>query len=126
MSEQETQVQKLIRLKRFEQPRDGYFEDFLKEFQSRRDGEVASRPSTFSAASRVADLFRGMTSGKWVVGAGVAYAALLVIVLSWPKGPEARPDASRQPIIFEPKQPIKKPVNPPKNTVPNPVPKPGP
>ena len=37
MSEPKTQVQKLIRLKRFEEPRDGYFEDFLVEFRSRRD-----------------------------------------------------------------------------------------
>ena len=42
MNEPEKQVQKLIRLKRFEEPRDGYFEDFLKEFQSRRNERETS------------------------------------------------------------------------------------
>ncbi len=122
MSEPETKVQKLIRLKRFEQPRDGYFEDFLEEFQSRRDSEEASKTASVSFGSRLSDLFSGFSSSKWIVGAGVAYAALLVVVLTWPKGPEVRPDESMQPVIFEPRQPIRKPITPPKNPVPNPGP----
>jgi hypothetical protein len=43
MSEPEKQVQNLIRLKRFEEPRDGYFEDFLEEFRSRRNEAETSR-----------------------------------------------------------------------------------
>ena len=117
MNEPEKQVQNLIRLKRFEKPRDGYFEDFLEEFQSRRDEEEALKPSTVSLGSRLADFFGGMNPGKWVVGAGVAYAALMLVVFSWPKGPETRPDPSRKPVVFEPKQPVSKPVTPPKNPV---------
>ena len=108
MNEPETQVQKLIRLKRFEEPRDGYFEDFLEEFRSRRDEGETSKVFLNSRVSG------GRDNGKWFVGAGVAYAALLVVVLMWPNGPEAKPDASRQPIIFEPKQPVRNPVTPPK------------
>lgn len=39
MSE-ETQIQKLLRLKRYEQPPEGYYEDFLREFQQRQRAEV--------------------------------------------------------------------------------------
>ncbi|MEN8773343.1 MAG: hypothetical protein ABF379_16695 [Akkermansiaceae bacterium] len=117
MSEPEKQVQNLIRLKRFEQPRDGYFEDFLEEFQSRRDEEEVLKPSTVSFGSRLSDFLSEMNPGKWVVGGGVAYAALMLVVFSWPRGPESRPDQSRKPVIFEPKQPIKNPVTPAKNQV---------
>ena len=120
MSEPETQVQKLIRLKRFEQPREGYFEDFLEEFQSRREEDEVSKPSRASFGSRISGLFQDLNPGKWVVGAGVAYAALLIVIFAWPKGPESRPDGSMQPVIFEPKQPVKNPVTPPKNPAPNP------
>ena len=112
MSEPKTQVQKLIRLKRFEEPRDGYFEDFLAEFRSRRDegGALSSR------------LASGLDNRKWFIGAGMAYAALLIVVLMWPIGPEAKPDPTRQPIIFEPKQPVRNSVTPPK--VPISIPRP--
>lgn len=38
------QVQKLLRLKRYEQPRPGYHEDFLREFQSRQRSDILRRP----------------------------------------------------------------------------------
>ena len=117
MSEPEKRVKKLIRLKRFEQPRKGYFDDFLEGFQSRRDEEELTKHSTISFGARLAGFFCGMHSGKWIIGAGVAYAAVLVVVLMWPRGPESQPDGSRQPIIYEPKQPVRNYVGPPKDPV---------
>ena len=42
--EQEEEIQKLLRLKRYEQPPPGYFDDFLREFQCRQRAEVIHRP----------------------------------------------------------------------------------
>jgi hypothetical protein len=44
MSEELSNIQKLIRLKRYEQPPEGYFEDFLLEFQRRQRAEMLQRP----------------------------------------------------------------------------------
>jgi hypothetical protein len=40
----EEQISKLLRLKRYEQPPPGYFDDFLCEFQARQRAEVIRRP----------------------------------------------------------------------------------
>ena len=44
MSEELSNIQKLIRLKRYEHPPEGYFEDFLLEFQRRQRAEMLQRP----------------------------------------------------------------------------------
>jgi len=44
MSEELSDIQKLIRLKRYEQPPEDYFEDFLLEFQRRQRTEMLRRP----------------------------------------------------------------------------------
>ena len=44
MSEELSDIQKLIRLKRYEQPREDYFEDFLLDFQRRQRAEMIQRP----------------------------------------------------------------------------------
>jgi len=41
---QEEDIQKLMRLKRHEQPPPGYFDDFLREFQCRQRAEIIRRP----------------------------------------------------------------------------------
>lgn len=40
----EENISKLLRLKRYEQPPPGYFEDFLSEFQARQRAELIRRP----------------------------------------------------------------------------------
>lgn len=47
-------VSRLLRLKRYEQPPPGYFDDFLNEFQSRQRAEVIHRPLWMIARDRVA------------------------------------------------------------------------
>jgi hypothetical protein len=42
--EELTEVQRLLRLKRYEAPAPEYFEDFLSEFQSRQRAEMLKRP----------------------------------------------------------------------------------
>lgn len=101
MNSHEEQVQNLIRLKRYETPRDGYFEDFLEEFQSRQRQELLKKSSISLFAERVGTWFRELGSIKWVAGTGVAYAALMLGVFLWlpSSGPEANPNV--QPASYE-------------------------
>ncbi len=68
-------LQKLLRLKNYEQPTDGYFEDFLDEFH-RRQREDARSSQKATVWSRFAEWFQDLGAAKWAVGAGVAYAVL--------------------------------------------------
>jgi hypothetical protein len=42
--DQNDSIARLLRLKRYEQPPEGYFDDFLSEFQLRQRAEVIHRP----------------------------------------------------------------------------------
>ncbi|MGJ8698040.1 MAG: hypothetical protein ACSHYF_17100 [Verrucomicrobiaceae bacterium] len=101
MNNREEQIQNIIRLKRYETPRDGYFEDFLDEFQSRQRQELLKKSSLSLLGERVGTWFRELGSIKWVAGAGVAYAALMVGILIWPSatGPASNPNVA--PASFE-------------------------
>lgn len=110
MSNYDEQVRKIVSLKRYETPRDGYFEDFLEEFQQRQRSELLHKSSTSIFFERVFTWFREVGSIKWVAGAGVAYAALMLGILLWPAGPGTKPDSNLTPASFEPTQ---MPVTPP-------------
>ncbi len=62
---QEEQTRKLIRLKRHETPREGYFEDFLDEFRDRHRRESLSQRQPV-----VAGIFKRSLGGAhaWVWG----------------------------------------------------------
>ena len=53
MSLDDQKLSQLLRLKRFEQPRPGYFEDFLSEFQARQRMELLRRPAWRIAFDRL-------------------------------------------------------------------------
>lgn len=52
----EENIQKLLRLKRYEQPSPGYFDDFLREFQARQRADVIRRPLWSIAWDRISSL----------------------------------------------------------------------
>ncbi|MGH8048296.1 MAG: hypothetical protein ACREKL_13725 [Chthoniobacterales bacterium] len=75
MSEELSEIQKLIRLKRYEKPREDYFEDFLLEFQRRQRGEMLQRPVWQIAWER---------ANLWLEGFRVpalAYASIVAVAL---------------------------------------------
>jgi hypothetical protein len=75
MSEELSDIQKLIRLKRYEQPPEDYFDDFLLEFQRRQRAEMLQRPLWQIAWER---------ANLWLEGFRVpalAYASILVAAL---------------------------------------------
>ncbi len=82
MTDQE--LQDLIRLKRFEQPEEGYFEDFLQEFQQRQRSEMLNTSARGLFVERVKVRFAEFGAMRWAVGAGVAYAAVALVFKAIP------------------------------------------
>ena len=76
-----SEVQKLIRLKRFEQPSQGYkeyCEDFLFEFQQRQRVEMLRRSSFSVWMEKIANGIWGFGTSKWVWGGAAAYASVMM------------------------------------------------
>lgn len=72
------ELQSLLRLKNYERPAEGYFEDFLDEFHRRQRMERVSEPQNVSIFQKISAWFGEMGAAKWAYGAGVAYAALMI------------------------------------------------
>jgi hypothetical protein len=75
MSDELSPIQKLIRLKRYEQPPEDYFEDFLLDFQRHQRAEMLQRPVWQIAWER---------ANLWLEGfrvPAIAYASILVAAL---------------------------------------------
>ena len=76
-----SEVQKLIRLKRYEEPPrgyDAYCEDFLFEFQQRQRVEMLRRSPFSIWLEKVASWFWGFGTSKWVWGGAAAYASVMM------------------------------------------------
>ena len=72
----EESISKLLRLKRYEQPRPDYFEDFLAEFQLRQRAEVIHRPFWNIAWDRFSSLFSPLPSMRLVTASSFAAAMI--------------------------------------------------
>src|SRR3954464_13467863 len=82
----EEEIGKLLRLKKFEQPPPGYFDNFLHEFHRRQRDELLREPLWRICAQRVQDfLFRlnvpGLTSYPAAVTALLVCAAVISLKL---------------------------------------------
>jgi len=76
------ELQDLIKLKRYEQPEEGYFDDFLVEFQERQRSEMLKTSARGLVLERVNAWF-DFSSGanRLVVGAGFACAACAIVAV---------------------------------------------
>ena len=85
----ENEIGKLLRLKRYEQPPPGYFENFLHEFHRRQRDELLRQPIWSVAWQRLSDsLFRlnipSLTSMPAAVAAVLVCAAIISLKLYYP------------------------------------------
>lgn len=79
----EEQISKLLRLKRYEMPPPGYYEDFLQEFQARQRAELIRRPLWEIAWDRLVSLAPTFQVPRMAYAgiAALAVAASTLIVL---------------------------------------------
>lgn len=75
---EESDISKLLRLKRHEQPPPGYFEDFLSEFHRRQRRELMQRPAWEMAWDRIMSFAPNFRVPQFAYGA----IALLAVSLT--------------------------------------------
>lgn len=77
-------ISKLLRLKRYEKPPEGYFEDFLAEFQLKQRAEVIHRPFFRIAWDRLCSLLAPPPVPRLVMAGSFAAAVIASgLVLDW-------------------------------------------
>ena len=77
-------IQKLIRLKRYECPAETAVDDFLDEFQRRQRAQALTGSSTKLFFERVVTFMSGFGKQKWVFAAGGVYACVMLFFLVRP------------------------------------------
>ncbi|MFO1483134.1 MAG: hypothetical protein U1F71_07175 [Verrucomicrobiaceae bacterium] len=70
-------IQRLIRLKRFEQPGEGFTEDFVREFQQRQRAEMLKQSSIELLWERINTWWGNLMVPKWGLAAAVAVICLM-------------------------------------------------
>ena len=80
----EDSITKLLRLKRYEQPPEDYFQNFLAEFQARQRSEVIHRPLLRIAWDRFSSMFVMPPVPRLVMASSFAAAVFAaVFVMNW-------------------------------------------
>ena len=79
----ETEIQKLLRLKRYEQPPAGYFDKFLQDFHRRQRMEMLRQPAWKIALERLGAFFSEQVSARYAYGAATVAVLLFAGVASF-------------------------------------------
>jgi hypothetical protein len=97
-------IQRLIRLKRFEQPEEGFTENFLQQFHQRQRAELLKKSSVELLVERITTWWEHLLVPKW----SLATAALAVCALSaWMlTRPAEKPGASLTAAPAAPEKPF--------------------
>jgi len=95
-------IQRLLRLKRYERPPEDFLEDFIRGFQHRQRQELLRHSARGLLWERVNTYFEGLFAPKWRWAGGTAFALLVAFMVfkpasSIPGGsPGASPPVARQ------------------------------
>jgi hypothetical protein len=84
----------LLALKRHERPEDGYFDDFLREFHQRRRAEEVQQRGLAGWWRKASAWVSDLGGSKWAYGLGFAYATIVAIAMTVPRGQEVVPAAT--------------------------------
>lgn len=102
-------ISKLLRLKRYEQPPPGYYESFLHEFHRRQRAELMRRPSWENLWQKLLSIAPTFRVPQFAYGAMAALAVVASFVIVSPKsGPlqVAASESSASPITLTASQPV--------------------
>ena len=77
-------LEKLIRLKRYEKPPDDYYDEFFSEFQARQRSEMLRQSAHGLFFERVSAWMWGLGNWRWLYAGGAAYAAVMIVVFLRP------------------------------------------
>ena len=97
MSEENEEIQKLLRLKRYERPPEGYYQDFLSEFQSRQRSELLKRSAHGLFFERLATYFSQFSRPQLAGAAAAACAAVIAAVMMFSGQDPADPEIAGNP-----------------------------
>jgi hypothetical protein len=101
MNEDE-KLHRLLRLKRYEQPPEGYAEEFLEKFQRRQRAELMRRSALGIFWERLQAWMDGLRRPGLIWGAAAAYALLMLGFWLWPK---PVPESSTTLLVAAPQPP---------------------
>lgn len=90
-------IQKLIRLKRFETPGEGFTEEFLKEFHQRQRAEMLKQSSLDLLAERVQTWWNHLTVPKWSLATAMAGVCLTSFWLLGGTATQSAPETAAAP-----------------------------
>lgn len=90
MNKEFPELQKLLQLRGQGGPGDEYFEEFLDEFHRRQRQDLMKRSARSLFVERMVVWLREMGTAKWIYGAAVAYALVMVGFFAWPKEPPSQ------------------------------------
>ena len=79
------QLQRLLRLKRYEQPPEGFAEEFLEKFQRRQRSEIIRRSTLSIFRERLQAWLDGLRRPAIIWSAAGAYAALMLTLWLLPR-----------------------------------------
>jgi hypothetical protein len=88
-TDKDMNISKLLRLKRYEQPPPGYYDDFMREFHRRQRAEMMQRPSWGAAWERLTSYVASFHVPQFAYASIVAMAIGASIVILIPKQTEA-------------------------------------
>jgi hypothetical protein len=103
--DEDANLSKLLRLKRYEQPPPRYFDDFLREFQRRQRAEMLRRPAWAVLWDRIASIAPTFRVPQF------AYAAILILAagassLIVTQQPAGKADAPRTSLSLTTSKPV--------------------
>lgn len=77
-------IERLLRLKRYEQPPEGYYEDFIQRFKERQRSEMLRLSARGLLLERVSTWLHGVPARHWMYAGGTASAMLAVGIYLMP------------------------------------------
>jgi hypothetical protein len=106
--DEDLNVSKLLRLKRYEKPPPAYFEGFLREFQRRQRAEALRRPAWAVLWDRITSIAPTFRVPQFAYAAilMLAAGASALIVSQQPSGPLAKADMARTSLSLTASKPV--------------------